>query len=315
MQQLLKRLVFFGLPIAGGMLAYSYKRYQQGKTTQSLWAQMPQEPTSSEQSSWAKVPQEPTLSEFLADALARVAQATGRDGKGAATYPPSSQSASSGNTFSKIPFVEFSPVPQENSKAELGAEGKTCILGVMDHGITGKIFLSLQGEKLPGATYVLVDSHSQVKGAAEVLLNAGIPQQSVKAIKKELGCGISNVWENIRQLKEYLAEIDTLVLVTGLGNTKGNDIVMNIAKAAHEVGTNTAALVSLPFSFEGNYTRQRALESYNFLVQHTSLASTISLDPRLNVPEDKHTFITVFAKARREYSELIRFMATLPTNQ
>lgn len=70
------------------------------------------------------------------------------------------------------------------------------------------------------------------------------------------------------KIKEYLGNIDALVLLSCLGGITGSHTIQPLAKMIQDLGTKAIAVVTLPFEFEGKArmaVAQNTLDSLTFL--------------------------------------------------
>lgn len=107
-----------------------------------------------------------------------------------------------------------------------------------------------------------------------------------------------------------------LVLVTcGLGGWIGNGAAPVIVQAAHKEGIPTAAVVSMPFEFEGRRRNDRALTGHSRLCEAADAVITVSNDAVLKQMDPKASLPEVLKESDEVICRIIqRFLERLPAD-
>lgn len=121
-----------------------------------------------------------------------------------------------------------------------------------------------------------------------------------KKITKGLGAGMNPevgreaAEEQREDITEVLKDSDIVFVTCGLGGGTGSGAAPIIAEIAREQGALTIAVVTKPFSFEGNQRMEIAQNSLRRLKDRVDTLITISNDKLLSVLEPKTTVNSAF---------------------
>ncbi|GAB4260061.1 MAG: hypothetical protein Kow0027_27510 [Saprospiraceae bacterium] len=103
--------------------------------------------------------------------------------------------------------------------------------------------------------------------------------------------------ESIDEVKAYLSNNCKMLFITaGMGGGTGTGAAPIIAKAAQEMGILTVAIVTLPFTFEGNKRVNHGFEGLSELKKHVDTIIVISND-KLKAIHGNLTISQAFAQA------------------
>jgi len=108
-----------------------------------------------------------------------------------------------------------------------------------------------------------------------------IGKEATKGIGAGMDCslGLKAAQENEKELREILEGSDIVFLTCGLGGGSGTPGISALGKLSKEMGILSLAVVTLPFSFEGNLRKSIAKKGLEELSK--------SVDAFLVVPNDK----------------------------
>lgn len=146
---------------------------------------------------------------------------------------------------------------------------------------------------LNGIEYIAVNTDSQ----ALIHSNANLKINIGKATTRGLGAGANpdigrqSAEESAEELREALMGTDMVFITCGMGGGTGTGASPVIAEVAKELGILTIAVVTKPFSFEGNRRRQQAEDGLENLRNKVDTLITIPNDKILSII-DKKTPIT-----------------------
>ena len=142
-----------------------------------------------------------------------------------------------------------------------------------------RLFESMQHEDM-----AVINSDASSLGLAKVARRLQIGHQTVRG----LGCGGNPevgrraAEESVDAIRAFVQGAELVILVAGLGGGSGTGATPVIARVAREAGAVVAAIVSMPFAFEGRRRTQQAEEALEVLVQEVSLLATYRNDELLN---------------------------------
>ena len=103
--------------------------------------------------------------------------------------------------------------------------------------------------------------------------------------------------ESIEKIKELLKDNTKMVFITaGMGGGTGTGASPVVAKAAHDLGILTVAIVTIPFAFEGNLKIRQALEGVAALSEHVDAILVINNEKLKEIYPDLE-LSNAFAKA------------------
>ncbi len=103
--------------------------------------------------------------------------------------------------------------------------------------------------------------------------------------------------ESIEKIEELLHDNTKMVFITaGMGGGTGTGASPIVAKAAHDLGILTVAIVTIPFAFEGNLKIKQALEGVAALSEHVDAILVINNEKLKEIYPDLE-LANAFAKA------------------
>ena len=148
-----------------------------------------------------------------------------------------------------------------------------------------------------GIEFIAVNTDAQAlfHSEASTKINVG------KATTRGLGAGSNPdigrqaAEESIEEIKEAIQGSDMIFITCGLGGGTGTGGAPVIANAAKEMGILTIAVVTKPFSFEGNRRRSQADEGLENLKNKVDTLITIPNDRILSIIDKKTPLNDAFA--------------------
>ncbi|MHB2018590.1 MAG: cell division protein FtsZ [Candidatus Xenobia bacterium] len=109
--------------------------------------------------------------------------------------------------------------------------------------------------------------------------------------------GRAAVEENKSEIRQMLQGADMVFITAGMGGGTGTGASPVVAEIAREVGALTVAIVTKPFSFEGNRRRKTAQEGINAIRDKVDALITISNDRLLMVANKGLAMVDAFRLA------------------
>lgn len=179
---------------------------------------------------------------------------------------------------------------------EVVPEGVTPVARIKVVGVGGGGTNALERmikSNLGGIEYIAVNTDAQAlqHSNANLKINIG------KATTRGLGAGANPdigrqaAEESAEEIREALMGTDMVFITAGMGGGTGTGASPVIAEIAKELGVLTIAVVTKPFSFEGNRRRQQAEDGLENLRNKVDTLITIPNDKILSII-DKKTPIT-----------------------
>jgi cell division protein FtsZ len=101
--------------------------------------------------------------------------------------------------------------------------------------------------------------------------------------------------ENKQEISESLKGADMIFITCGLGGGTGSGAAPIIAEASRELGILTIAVVTTPFSFEGEQRKKIADKALENLKEKVDSLLTISNDKLLKIIDEKTTVLNAFS--------------------
>ena len=134
-------------------------------------------------------------------------------------------------------------------------------------------------------------------------LGAGMKPQIGEAAAKESSPAIS----------QALVGADMVFVTGGLGGGTGSGAAPVVAQIAKNLGALTVAIVTLPFSFEGDYRRKIAAESREKLVKNIDALVVIKNDKLLEIIDPTTSLVNAFWACDDVLREAVRGISDLIT--
>lgn len=121
--------------------------------------------------------------------------------------------------------------------------------------------------------------------------------------------------EDEDNIRDSLNGTDLLFITAGMGGGTGTGAAPMVAKIAKELGILTAAVVTKPFSFEGEKRMHNAVVGIELLSQYVDTLVVISNDRLLELPDREITLVNAFEEANKILKIGMKSIADLITKQ
>lgn len=180
-------------------------------------------------------------------------------------------------------------------KPEIEISAKIKVIGVGGSG--GNAISRMMACRIKGVSFAAVNTDAQdlhYTNATEKI-NIG------KDLTKGLGAGMNReigrqaAEENREEIRDVLKNLDMVFITCGLGGGTGSGASPVIAEEAKDVGALTIAVVTKPFSWEGNQRARIADEALEQLKERVDTLITIPNDKILQIIDRKTSLINAFA--------------------
>lgn len=168
----------------------------------------------------------------------------------------------------------------------VGGGGGAAVNRMVDAGISGIDFMAIN-----------TDAQALHHSEASSKIHVG------KNTTRGLGAGMDpelgrkSAEENIDEIHDQLKGADMVFITCGLGGGTGTGAAPVIADVARDVGALTVAIVTKPFTFEGEQRRAIAESGYQELSDRVDTIITIPNDRLLQIIDKKTTLLEAFAVA------------------
>lgn len=181
------------------------------------------------------------------------------------------------------------------SKVPDGSPARIKVVGVGGGGVSAVTRMAEKGIK--GIEFIAVntDLQSLENCAAHTKVQIG------KETCRGLGCGANPetgkraLEENKEEVYEALKDSDMVFVTAGMGGGTGSGGLPGVASIAKELGALTIAVVTKPFTFEGNLRRKQAEEGIAETEGSVDTLIVIPNDRLLQVIDKKTTLFDAFS--------------------
>lgn len=200
--------------------------------------------------------------------------------------------------------TKFKNLPK-NSKT-----GKVKIVGVGGGGIN--TVNNLIDFKLKDVQYIAVntDFKSLETSKAPIKLFIGEKITKGKSANGNTLIGRGAAFQSAGAIKKTLIDSHMVFITTGLGGGAGTGAISVIAKICKDIGAQVIAIVSTPFSFEGEKRNKQASEG---ILALNKIVDTIVVKPNDRIMErtaKDETILNMFKKADEDIYHLIKGIIT-----
>ncbi|OGC82638.1 MAG: cell division protein FtsZ [Candidatus Abawacabacteria bacterium RIFCSPHIGHO2_01_FULL_46_8] len=145
--------------------------------------------------------------------------------------------------------------------------------------------------------FIAINTDAQALHYNQAKIKVHIGRDSTKGLGTGgiIEVGKRAIEENMADVKAVLEGADMVFLTCGLGGGTGSSVLPEVAKLAkEEIGALTVAVVTKPFSFEGQHRMKVANSAYKELAEHVDTLITIPNDRLLNMIDKKTTLLDAF---------------------
>ena len=171
---------------------------------------------------------------------------------------------------------------------------KIKVVGVGGSG--GNAISRMKKAKIKGVELIAVNADAQdlkkTKADLRVRIGRKLTQGLGAGMNPEIGRRAAE--ENRAEIQEILKDSDMIFITCGLGGGSGSGAAPVIAEITKELGILTAAVVTKPFSFEGQARRQIAEKGLRKLKERVDSLIAISNDNSLEILDPKISLSNAF---------------------
>ena len=171
---------------------------------------------------------------------------------------------------------------------------KIKVVGVGGSG--GNAISRMKKAKIKGVELIAINADAQdlrkTKADLRVRIGKKLTQGLGTGMNSEIGRRAAE--ENRAEIQEVLKDSDMIFITCGLGGGCGTGGSPIVAEVAQELGVLTVAVVTKPFSFEGQARRQIAEKGLRKLKERVDSFITISNDKLLEILDPKISLLNAF---------------------
>ncbi len=176
---------------------------------------------------------------------------------------------------------------------------KITVIGVGGGG--GNAVNNMINEKLEGAEFIVANTDAQAlamsKASRLIQLGTHVTEGLGAGSLPDIGRAAAE--ESIDEIMDHLSGTHMCFVTAGMGGGTGTGAAPVIAQAAHNAGILTVAVVTKPFTFEGNRRMTMADEGIARLRQSADTVIVIPNQNLFRIADAKTTFADAFVIADR----------------
>jgi len=180
---------------------------------------------------------------------------------------------------------------------ETGGKATIKVIGV--GGAGGNAVIHMMEHKIQGPEFICANTDSQAleraNGATILKLGDNITKGLGAGANPEIGKAAAE--RDRAAIEEMLEGADMVFITAGMGGGTGTGAAPVIAEIAKELGALTVAVVTKPFSFEGQERQKAAEGGISELVEEVDSLITIPNEKLMEILGPKTTMQEAFAKA------------------
>ena len=167
----------------------------------------------------------------------------------------------------------------------INADSRAVIKVIGVGGGGGNAINTMAGQHIQGVEFIAVNTDVQAleNSKADIRLQLG-PKSA-----KGLGAGANPdrgreaAEESIDEIRKVIGQCDMVFVTAGLGGGTGTGAAPVVARACKELGALTVAVVTKPFSFEGQARSRNAIKGWELLKKHVDTIITVPNDRLLSM--------------------------------
>ncbi len=186
--------------------------------------------------------------------------------------------------------------------AGVGGAGNNAVNRMIDEGIAGVEYYAVNCDK-----QALLNTK-----ARPIQIGEKTTQGFGAGADPEIGCAAAE--ESIDEIKEALEGADMVFITCGMGGGTGTGAGPVVAKVAKDMGALVVAVVTKPFSYEGDVRMQNALSGIENLRNNVDTMVVIPNDKILEIADRRMTKKDGFKKADEILQQVVQSITELINN-
>jgi cell division protein FtsZ len=179
-------------------------------------------------------------------------------------------------------------------RPEIETIAKIKVVGVGGSG--GSAINRMIDSKIRGVEFISVNTDLQALHQNEAKIKLHIGQKTTRGLGAGMDpeAGFQSAQENINEIRDMLKGADMVFITCGLGGGTGTGASPVVAQVAKELGALVVAVVTRPFTFEGNQRAAIADRGYRELRDRVDTIITIPNDKILQIIDKKTSLLDAF---------------------
>lgn len=182
-------------------------------------------------------------------------------------------------------------------KPEIETFAKIKVVGIGGGG--GAAINRMVNVGISGIEFLAVNTDAQALHHSEADNKIHIGKNTTRGLGAGMDpdLGRKSAEENLDEIHDHLKGSDMVFITCGLGGGTGTGAAPVIADVARDVGSLTVAIITKPFTFEGEQRRAIAESGYRELADRVDAIITIPNDRLLQIIDKKTTLLEAFTVA------------------
>ena len=179
-------------------------------------------------------------------------------------------------------------------RPEIETIAKIKVIGVGGSG--GSAINRMIDSKIRGVEFISINTDLQALHQNEAKIKLHIGQKTTRGLGAGMDpeAGFQSAQENINEIRDMLKGADMVFITCGLGGGTGTGASPVVAQVAKELGALVVAVVTRPFTFEGNQRAAIAERGYRELRDRVDTIITIPNDKILQIIDKKTSLLDAF---------------------
>lgn len=184
-------------------------------------------------------------------------------------------------------------------------------------GAGGNALEHMVESEIAGVEFICANTDAQAlgKSSADTVIQIGSQTTRGRGAGAKPTIGRDSALEDRERIRELIDGTEMLFITAGMGGGTGTGAAPVVAEVAKEMGVLTVAVVTKPFSMEGNSRMKVALEGIDELSKHVDSIITIPNEKLMTVFGENMTLMDAFREADGVLRGAVQGIAELITRE
>ncbi|MBC8519915.1 MAG: cell division protein FtsZ [Gammaproteobacteria bacterium] len=184
-------------------------------------------------------------------------------------------------------------------------------------GAGGNALEHMVESEIAGVEFICANTDAQAlgKSSADTVIQIGSQTTRGRGAGAKPTVGRDSALEDRERIRELIDGTEMLFITAGMGGGTGTGAAPVVAEVAKEMGVLTVAVVTKPFSMEGNNRMKVALEGIEELSKHVDSIITIPNEKLMTVFGEDMTLMDAFREADSVLRGAVQGIAELITRE
>jgi len=180
-------------------------------------------------------------------------------------------------------------------------------------GAGGNIVSQIASEKIRGVEFLVANTDAQALSKLKVDKKIRIGKKTTQGLGTGMNpeIGKESAKESEEEIKQAISDTDLLIIVAGLGGGTGTGASPVVAEIAKKQKKLVFSLVTLPFSFEGEYRKKVAQEGLEELKKRSDTVLVVNNEKLLEGLDKKVSFLKAFQECDALLKEIVKAISNL----